>query len=103
MQHKISDRCAQQMKINFSFFLKLLTIVFLSETDMPIMCPTQWMSYAGHCYLIHKDLKIWKDALTFCRKEDGDLASIHNVEEYSFIVSQLGYREYLRRAACMFT
>ncbi|XP_014457049.1 macrophage mannose receptor 1 isoform X1 [Alligator mississippiensis] len=70
----------------------LESFIIPSETDMPIMCPTQWMSYAGHCYLIHKDLKIWKDALTFCRKEDGDLASIHNVEEYSFIVSQLGYQ-----------
>ncbi|XP_044280968.1 macrophage mannose receptor 1-like [Varanus komodoensis] len=28
----------------------------------------------------------------FCRKEGGDLASVHNVEEYSFIISQLGYR-----------
>lgn len=62
---------------------------------MPIRCPDQWISYAGHCYIIHRDPKIWKDALTSCRKEDGDLASIHNVEEYSFVISQLGYREYL--------
>lgn len=69
---------------------------------MPIRCPDQWMSYAGHCYIIHRDPKIWKDALTSCRKEDGDLASIHNVEEYSFVISQLGYREYFFTIAYVF-
>lgn len=69
---------------------------------MPIRCPDQWMSYAGHCYIIHRDPKMWKDALTFCRKEDGDLASIHNVEEYSFVISRLGYREYFFSITCMY-
>nr|XP_008161018.1 macrophage mannose receptor 1-like isoform X2 [Chrysemys picta bellii] len=58
----------------------------------PIKCPDGWMSYAGHCYMIHREPKIWKEALTSCRKEDGDLASIHNIEEHSFIVSQLGFK-----------
>ncbi|CAM4522259.1 unnamed protein product [Caretta caretta] len=70
----------------------LESFIIPSETNVPIKCPAQWMSYAGHCYIIRRDTKIWKDALTSCRKEDGDLASIHNVEEYSFIVSQLGYK-----------
>lgn len=34
---------------------------------------------------------MWKDALAVCRKEGGDLASIPNIEEQSFIISQLGY------------
>ncbi|XP_064018398.1 macrophage mannose receptor 1 isoform X3 [Pogoniulus pusillus] len=63
-----------------------------TETNVPVRCPDHWVSYAGHCYRIHRDPKIWKDALTSCRKEDGDLASIHNVEEYSFVISQLGYQ-----------
>ncbi|XP_034616227.1 macrophage mannose receptor 1-like isoform X1 [Trachemys scripta elegans] len=58
----------------------------------PIKCPDGWMSYAGHCYMIHREPKIWKEALTSCRKEDGDLASIHNIEDHSFIVSQLGFK-----------
>ncbi|OXB84688.1 UNVERIFIED_CONTAM: hypothetical protein H355_001165 [Colinus virginianus] len=65
---------------------------WVPETGVPIRCPDQWVSYAGHCYIIHRVPKIWKDALTSCRKEDGDLASIHNVEEYSFVISQLGYQ-----------
>ncbi|GAB0184743.1 macrophage mannose receptor 1 [Grus japonensis] len=70
----------------------LESFIIPRETNVPIRCPDQWMSYAGHCYIIHRDPKIWKDALTSCRKEDGDLASIHNVEEYSFVISQLGYQ-----------
>ncbi|CAN8184992.1 unnamed protein product [Coccothraustes coccothraustes] len=55
-------------------------------------CPREWVAYAGHCYRIYRTPKIWKEAQSSCRKEDGELASIHNIEEYSFTVSQLGYK-----------
>ncbi|XP_010397550.3 macrophage mannose receptor 1-like [Corvus cornix cornix] len=55
-------------------------------------CPREWVPYAGHCYRIYRTAKIWKEAQSSCRKEDGELASIHNIEEYSFTVSQLGYK-----------
>ncbi|KAK2531290.1 macrophage mannose receptor 1 [Columba livia] len=58
----------------------------------PLKCPRGWVAYAGHCYRIYRTPKIWKEAQSSCRKEDGDLASIHNIEEYSFTVSQLGYK-----------
>ncbi|XP_061852165.1 macrophage mannose receptor 1-like isoform X2 [Colius striatus] len=58
----------------------------------PIKCPREWVGYAGHCYRIYRTPKIWREAQSSCRKEDGELASIHNVEEYSFTVSQLGYK-----------
>ncbi|XP_054245985.1 macrophage mannose receptor 1-like [Indicator indicator] len=70
----------------------LQSFIIPTETNVPVRCPAQWMSYAGHCYRIHRDPKMWKDALSACRKEDGDLTSIHNVEEYSFVISQLGYQ-----------
>ncbi|CAL8313738.1 unnamed protein product [Merluccius merluccius] len=54
-------------------------------------CPTHWVPYAGHCYNLHRGKKIWKDALSACLKEDADLASIHNIEEQSFLISQMGY------------
>ncbi|XP_005387016.1 PREDICTED: macrophage mannose receptor 1 [Chinchilla lanigera] len=70
----------------------LNSFIIPSETDVPSTCPTQWWSYAGHCYKIHKEAKkIQRDALTACRKEGGDLASIHTIEEFDFIISQLGY------------
>jgi hypothetical protein len=37
---------------------------------------------------------MWRDALAACHKDGGDLASIHNIEEQSFIISQSGYSEY---------
>ncbi|NXC68371.1 MRC1 protein, partial [Anhinga anhinga] len=58
----------------------------------PVKCPREWVPYAGHCYRIYRTPKIWKEAQSSCRKEDGELASIHNIEEYSFTVSQLGYK-----------
>ncbi|NXJ63046.1 MRC1 protein, partial [Rostratula benghalensis] len=57
-----------------------------------IKCTDGWWPYAGHCYSIQRERKIWKDALTLCKKQDGDLASVHNIAEHSFLVSQLGYK-----------
>ncbi|XP_072781570.1 macrophage mannose receptor 1 isoform X2 [Taeniopygia guttata] len=58
----------------------------------PVQCTDGWWPYAGHCYSIHRDPKTWEDALSSCKKQDGDLASIHNIAENSFLVSQLGYK-----------
>uniref|UniRef100_G1KWP1 Mannose receptor C-type 1 n=1 Tax=Anolis carolinensis TaxID=28377 RepID=G1KWP1_ANOCA len=58
----------------------------------PIQCQGGWTAYAGYCYYLNRALKPWRDALSSCRKADGDLVSIHNLEEYSFVISQLGYK-----------
>uniref|UniRef100_A0A4W6CH01 Macrophage mannose receptor 1 n=1 Tax=Lates calcarifer TaxID=8187 RepID=A0A4W6CH01_LATCA len=50
-----------------------------------------WVPYAGNCYYLERNKKMWRDALAACHKEGGDLASIHNIEEQSFIISQSGY------------
>lgn len=62
-----------------------------SETTGHIKCPDHWVPYAGHCYTIKREEKMWKEALSACRKEDSDLVSIHNIQQDSFILSQLGY------------
>ncbi|EGW02050.1 Macrophage mannose receptor 1 [Cricetulus griseus] len=65
---------------------------WLPESDIPTGCPSQWWPYAGHCYKIYREeKKIQRYALQACRKEGGDLASIHSIEEFDFIFSQLGY------------
>lgn len=67
-------------------------LFFFLESDVPTNCPSQWWPYAGHCYKIYREeKKIQRDALRACRKEGGDLASIHSIEEFDFIISQLGY------------
>uniref|UniRef100_A0A3B4GFT2 Macrophage mannose receptor 1-like n=1 Tax=Pundamilia nyererei TaxID=303518 RepID=A0A3B4GFT2_9CICH len=42
-------------------------------------------------YLYRNETKKWSDAQKACGKEGGDLVSIRNVEDQSFIISQLGY------------
>lgn len=93
-----------QMSVQVIFFLmdrkhwaglhaNCLKYFFLGDVK-PVKCPREWVAYRGHCYRIYRTPKVWKQAQSSCRKEDGDLTSIHNIEEYSFIVSQLGYSEY---------
>ncbi|KAK2859585.1 hypothetical protein Q5P01_004205 [Channa striata] len=59
--------------------------------DQPSFCPSHWVPYGGNCYYLERNKKMWRDAMAACRKEGGDLASIHSIEEQSFIISQSGY------------
>ncbi|XP_050971124.1 macrophage mannose receptor 1 [Labeo rohita] len=59
--------------------------------DQPNFCPVAWVPYAGHCYYLQRTKMMWSNALAACHKEGADLASIHNIEEHSFIISQSGY------------
>uniref|UniRef100_A0A3B4X378 Mannose receptor, C type 1b n=1 Tax=Seriola lalandi dorsalis TaxID=1841481 RepID=A0A3B4X378_SERLL len=54
-------------------------------------CSSPWIPYNGHCFHLNRTQKTWSDAQKACRKEGGDLVSIHNVEDQSFVISQLGY------------
>ncbi|XP_072010312.1 macrophage mannose receptor 1-like isoform X1 [Engystomops pustulosus] len=62
-----------------------------SETPGPISCPSSWTPYNGYCYYLVKDTKMWKDAKLLCRKEEGDLVSVHNIEEASAIFTQFEF------------
>ncbi|ETE59076.1 Macrophage mannose receptor 1, partial [Ophiophagus hannah] len=63
-----------------------------SDDLKPIKCPGDWVGYAKHCYRLNRDGKTWKDASVSCQKDGGHLLSIHDIEEYSFVFSQLGYK-----------
>ncbi|NWZ76956.1 MRC1 protein, partial [Poecile atricapillus] len=78
---------------NVLYFPRVLKncVLILGELR-PVQCTDGWWPYTGHCYSIHRDPKTWEDALHSCKKQDGDLASIHNIAEFSFLVSQLGYK-----------
>lgn len=62
-----------------------------SAKNQPSFCPNHWVPYAGNCYFLERNKMMWRDALAACHKEGADLASIHNIEEQSFIFSQSGY------------
>ncbi|KAF0027993.1 hypothetical protein F2P81_019080 [Scophthalmus maximus] len=66
--------------------------------DQPSYCPSHWVPYASNCYYLERNTKMWRDALVACHKEGGDLASILNIEEQSFIISQSGY---YRKQGCV--
>ncbi|NWX97024.1 MRC1 protein, partial [Nothoprocta ornata] len=83
--HRLSYICEKR---NFSSKADLPT----GRLIKPIKCTDGWQPYAGHCYTIQREPKVWKDALTSCKRQDGDLASVHSVAELSFLVSQLGYK-----------
>lgn len=76
------------------FRVSLHPFIFWSlytDKDQPSFCPSHWVPYAGNCYYLERTKKMWRDALAACHKEGGDLASILNIEEQSFIISQTGY------------
>uniref|UniRef100_UPI0037E74650 macrophage mannose receptor 1-like n=1 Tax=Semicossyphus pulcher TaxID=241346 RepID=UPI0037E74650 len=54
-------------------------------------CSSPWIPYNGHCFHLNRELQTWSGAQKECRKEGGDLVSIRNVEDQSFVISQLGY------------
>uniref|UniRef100_A0A8D3DFH1 Macrophage mannose receptor 1-like n=1 Tax=Scophthalmus maximus TaxID=52904 RepID=A0A8D3DFH1_SCOMX len=54
-------------------------------------CSSPWIPYNGHCFHLQRSLQTWSNAQIECRKERGDLVSIRNVEDQSFVISQLGY------------
>ncbi|XP_068002470.1 macrophage mannose receptor 1-like [Melanerpes formicivorus] len=66
--------------------------VLPKEELKSIACPDGWWPYAGYCYSIQQEPKAWKDALASCKKQGGDLASVHNIAEFSFLLSRLGYK-----------
>ncbi|XP_034257720.1 macrophage mannose receptor 1-like [Pantherophis guttatus] len=63
-----------------------------SDDLKPVKCPEGWVGYAKHCYRLNRDRKTWKDASVSCQKDGGHLLSIRDIEEYSFVFSQLGYK-----------
>ncbi|XP_037537285.1 macrophage mannose receptor 1 [Nematolebias whitei] len=54
-------------------------------------CSNHWIPYNGHCFYLQRTAQTWSDAQRECRKEGGDLVSLRNVEDQSFVISQLGY------------
>ncbi|XP_035375925.1 macrophage mannose receptor 1-like [Electrophorus electricus] len=54
-------------------------------------CHSPWIPYSGHCYFLNRTKRTWLEARDACRREGGDLLSILNSEEQSFVISQLGY------------
>ncbi|XP_062407758.1 macrophage mannose receptor 1-like [Sardina pilchardus] len=64
-----------------------------SLPGLQVSCSAPWIPYAGHCYFLNRTKNTWKDSNTQCLNAGGHLLSIHDIEEQSFVRSQLGYME----------
>ena len=53
-------------------------------------CPALYDSYGDKCYRYIANKLNWNDAVTNCRKEGGDLATIHSEAEMGFVTSLIG-------------
>uniref|UniRef100_A0A3B3TWJ3 C-type lectin domain-containing protein n=1 Tax=Poecilia latipinna TaxID=48699 RepID=A0A3B3TWJ3_9TELE len=49
---------------------------------------TPWVPYNGHCFQLYRNAQSWSGAQQTCRKDGGDLASIRNMEDHSFITTE---------------
>uniref|UniRef100_A0A3B5MF61 C-type lectin domain-containing protein n=1 Tax=Xiphophorus couchianus TaxID=32473 RepID=A0A3B5MF61_9TELE len=48
-------------------------------------CPPGWTQFGSRCFIFYYNMKTWSDAEEFCISIGGNLASIHNNEENSFL------------------
>ncbi|XP_061432498.1 macrophage mannose receptor 1-like [Lethenteron reissneri] len=56
----------------------------------PRGCGASWLPYAGSCYRRAGRRDTQTRALAACRRDGGDLASIHSARELEFLAAQLG-------------
>uniref|UniRef100_A0A3Q4H2H0 C-type lectin domain-containing protein n=1 Tax=Neolamprologus brichardi TaxID=32507 RepID=A0A3Q4H2H0_NEOBR len=68
----------------FNFFSFGLTNVSCFEQGF---CSAPWIPYNGHCFHLQRNAQTWSGAQKACRAEGGDLATIRNVEDQSFVIS----------------
>ncbi|XP_069815124.1 macrophage mannose receptor 1-like [Dendropsophus ebraccatus] len=92
-----SKKCEQKLGyICKKDYRKPFSVPFPGTSD-PTFCPSSWFPYNGYCYYLVHENKTWQDAVLSCRKEESDLASLHNIEEASAVAShfQFGDAEYV--------
>ncbi|XP_069815227.1 macrophage mannose receptor 1-like [Dendropsophus ebraccatus] len=54
-------------------------------------CDSSWIPYNGYCYYFARDRNTWQGAKLSCRKEGGDLVSLHNIEEANAVASMFHF------------
>uniref|UniRef100_A0AAX7VPN3 Mannose receptor, C type 1b n=1 Tax=Astatotilapia calliptera TaxID=8154 RepID=A0AAX7VPN3_ASTCA len=70
---------------------RILIYLFFSSSVEQGFCSAPWIPYNGHCFHLQRNAQTWSGAQKACRAEGGDLATVRNVEDQSFVISQLGY------------
>ncbi|XP_069815822.1 macrophage mannose receptor 1-like [Dendropsophus ebraccatus] len=92
-----SKNCKQKLGYICEKDSRKAPVVPSPGTKDPTFCPSSWIPYNGYCYHLVHEKKTWQNAMLSCRKEEGDLVSLHNIEEASAVASQFqfGDAEYI--------
>ncbi|KAJ8337086.1 hypothetical protein SKAU_G00383060 [Synaphobranchus kaupii] len=48
-------------------------------------CPSEWSEHAGRCFHFVSEKRDWAESEINCQHLGGNLASVHNADEYSFL------------------
>uniref|UniRef100_A0A674PBS8 Mannose receptor, C type 1b n=1 Tax=Takifugu rubripes TaxID=31033 RepID=A0A674PBS8_TAKRU len=81
-------------KLGYICYIQLQSIscvVIVTAAAEAGFCLTPWIPFNTHCFRLIRTLNTWSDAQRQCRKIGGDLASVHSIEDQSFLISQSGY------------
>nr|AAY60837.1 type II antifreeze protein [Clupea harengus] len=65
--------------------VSLLVCAIVALTKAADECPTDWKMFNGRCFLFNPLQLHWADAQESCMKEGANLASIHSLEESTFV------------------
>ncbi|XP_059189073.1 galactose-specific lectin nattectin-like [Centropristis striata] len=63
------------------------------KKDCPASCPDGWTRFGSRCFMFHFTPKTWIEAEKTCLSFSGNLASVHSVEDHTFL------KEHIRRVA----
>ncbi|XP_061444611.1 C-type mannose receptor 2 isoform X2 [Rhineura floridana] len=61
----------------------------LRESEVKIDCDPSWQPYQSNCYRLISEKKSWPDAKRTCLRSEGDLVSIHTLNELEFVTKQI--------------
>uniref|UniRef100_A0A670J1X4 C-type mannose receptor 2 n=1 Tax=Podarcis muralis TaxID=64176 RepID=A0A670J1X4_PODMU len=64
-------------------------IYFLLESDVKVDCDPSWQPFQTNCYRLISEKKSWPDAKKTCLRSEGDLVSIHTLNELEFVTKQI--------------
>ncbi|XP_020511230.2 galactose-specific lectin nattectin-like [Labrus bergylta] len=64
-------------------------VVYGNHSGSCKTCPSGWTQFDGSCYMFHFRDMDWADAERYCTTVGGNLASVHNKEEYTFLKTTL--------------
>uniref|UniRef100_A0A670J2K5 C-type mannose receptor 2 n=1 Tax=Podarcis muralis TaxID=64176 RepID=A0A670J2K5_PODMU len=59
------------------------------NSDVKVDCDPSWQPFQTNCYRLISEKKSWPDAKKTCLRSEGDLVSIHTLNELEFVTKQI--------------